>query len=67
MQESKPLASCIVVVPQNSISPLGKYEDVSWLEVMQHIAKRLRNINPKFEIEVMTDKDLKVQLTWLAH
>ena len=60
MQEDRLLASCVVVVPAGAASPLGKHEEVSWQEVMEHIAKRLRNVNPGFQIKVYTDDRLEV-------
>jgi len=50
----------VVVVPDNCASPLGKYEKVQWREVMQHIGKRLSNINPSFKTRLFTDTDLRV-------
>ena len=47
-------------MPASAISPLGKHEEVSWLEVMQHVAKRLANVNSSFRMTVLTDKELRV-------
>ena len=55
-----PEAQCVIIVPSNATSPLGKYEEVQWTEVMQHVAKRLANINPAFRAQVFTDADLQV-------
>ena len=62
----------MVVLPADAASPLGKHEEVSWLEVMQHVAKRLTNVNPSFRTTVLTDKELQVSeptflnLAWLC-
>ena len=58
-----PLATVVVVVPEQALSPLGRYEQVQWLEVMQHMATRLANVNPLFSIEVFTDRISEVRPT----
>ena len=58
--QAAPEAQCVIIVPSNAASPLGKYEEVQWTEVMQHVAKRLANINPAFSAQVFTDADLQV-------
>lgn len=58
--QEKALAKCVVIVPENAVSPLGKHEEVSWLEVMWHVAKRLTNVNLSFKATVLTEKELQV-------
>lgn len=60
------IARSVIVVPSQGKSPLGKYEDVSWVEVMHHIAKRLTNVNPGFQTAVYTDKEMEVRETALS-